>query len=236
MNEERLMWNSAKSLAGKLVRVAVMTAALMHPVAALSAAAAQQEFQDAIRSIGDPARGAVLFQACARCHGAGGDGNADGSVPAISGQHWQVIARQLVDYRHARRWDPRMEHQAGQSLANAQAIADVAAHVASLPRGNSIGTGRGDMVERGRGIHAAQCASCHGSTAGGDGAALVPRLARQHYAYLLRQFHDAVEGRRPNFPGDHVRLLERFQRDDLVGLADWLARVAVAPATTPAAR
>ncbi|HUG73446.1 MAG TPA: c-type cytochrome [Steroidobacteraceae bacterium] len=178
----------------------------------------------------------MLFGACARCHGVGGDGNADGSVPAISGQHGRVIARQLVDYRHARRWDPRMEHQAGQALANAQAIADVAAHVASLPRGRGIGTGRGDMVERGRAIYAAQCASCHGGAAEGDGAALVPRLAGQHYAYLIRQFHDAVEGRRPNFPSDHVRLLEPFQRDDLAGLADWLARATVAAPAGPAPR
>jgi cytochrome c553 len=215
---------------GRLVRAAAVLGVLLaQPLVVLGAAAAQQEYQDALRSTADPERGAVLFQACARCHGAGGDGNADGSVPAISGQHRQVIARQLVDYRHARRWDPRMEHQAGQALTDAQAIADVAAYVASLPRGGRIGTGRGDMVERGRGIHAARCASCHGSTAQGDGATLAPRLAGQHYAYLLRQFHDAVEGRRPNFPSDHVRLLEQFQRDELTGLADWLARASGAP-------
>lgn len=220
---------------GTLVHAAAaLVTLLMQSPTGLAAAAAQAEYEDAQRSTADLARGGMLFQACARCHGADGDGAVDGSVPAISGQHRQVIARQLVDYRHARRWDPRMEHQAGQALADAQAIADVAAHVASLPRGRRIGTGRGDMVERGRGIHAAQCASCHGSAGEGDAVALVPRLAGQHYAYLLRQFYDAVEGRRPNFPRDHVRLLEQFQRDELTGLADWLARATVAPAAATA--
>jgi hypothetical protein len=37
--------------------------------------------------------------------------------------------------------------------------------------------------------------------------------------------HDAVEGRRPNFPRDHVRLLEHFERADFVGLADYLTRL-----------
>jgi hypothetical protein len=37
--------------------------------------------------------------------------------------------------------------------------------------------------------------------------------------------HDAVEGRRPNFPPDHVHLLERFELADLAGVADYLSRL-----------
>ena len=34
------------------------------------------------------------------------------AVPAIAGQHYIVVVKQLVDYRHQRRWDILMEHAA----------------------------------------------------------------------------------------------------------------------------
>jgi cytochrome c553 len=67
--------------------------------------------------------------------------------------------------------------------------------------------------------------SCHGATAAGDPDKLAPRLAGQQYGYLLREMHDAVEGRRPNFSLKHIRLLQKHDHDDIVGLADFLSRV-----------
>src|SRR6202050_1316585 len=67
----------------------------------------QDEFQAVLRAKVDASHGQVLFETCARCHGADGAGAADGSVPAIAGQHFRVLARQLVDYRHDLRWDVR---------------------------------------------------------------------------------------------------------------------------------
>jgi cytochrome c553 len=54
---------------------------------------------------------------------------------------------------------------------------------------------------------------------------MIPRIAGQHYEYLTRQIYDAVDGRRPNFSTAHVRLLARLERDDIVGLADYLSRL-----------
>jgi len=36
--------------------------------------------------------------------------------------------------------------------------------------------------------------------------------------------YDAVDGRRPNFSSSHVRMLARLERDDFLGLADFLSR------------
>jgi hypothetical protein len=36
--------------------------------------------------------------------------------------------------------------------------------------------------------------------------------------------YDGVDGRRPIFSASHVRVLARLQREDIVGLADFLAR------------
>ena len=153
------------------------------------------------------------------------DLTTDGSIPRIAGQHYRVLIRQLVDYRFDRRWDIRMERYADRHvLGNPQAIADVAAYVSQMDRDAPRGVGAGDLVERGAAVYAAQCAECHGASGEGDGEKLIPRIAGQHYKYLLRQMYDAVDGRRPNFSRSHVRLLKRLERDDFVGLADVLSR------------
>lgn len=193
--------------------------------AAQAATPAMQDFQEALGKTPDAQRGARLYVTCAGCHRENGHGNRDGSVPLIAGQHRQVLLKLLADYRHARRWDPRMQHYADNHvLPDTQAMADVAAHIAALDRKGAAGTGRGDQVRRGRSLYATACASCHGARGEGDGATYVPRIAGQHYAYLLRLFQDAVEGRRRSFPDDHVRLLERMDQDELSALADALSR------------
>jgi cytochrome c553 len=198
---------------------------LLVPLAVQAASTARTEFESALRAKPDLAHGAELFQKCAVCHGAAGNGADDGSIPRIAGQHFRVLVRQLVDYRHELRWDIRMEHYAGRSLLkDSQSIADVAAYVAMLARDAARNVGDGTLLRHGAQVYAERCAECHGDAGEGDGRALTPRVAGQHYAYLLRQLYDGVDGRRPNFSAGHIRILARLQRDDLVGLADFLSR------------
>jgi hypothetical protein len=37
--------------------------------------------------------------------------------------------------------------------------------------------------------------------------------------------YDAVDGRRPNMAGDHARRLSRLDREDILGVADYLSRL-----------
>ena len=67
--------------------------------------------------------------------------------------------------------------------------------------------------------------SCHGKTGEGSGLRQTPRVAGQNYAYLVRQIHDAVEGRRPNFSAaQHQSAWEGLDYADIMGVADYLAR------------
>lgn len=59
----------------------------------------------------------------------------------------------------------------------------------------------------------------------GNAKLLIPQIAAQHYEYLVRQIYDAVDRRRPNFSSAHVHLLARLQRDDIVGVTDYLSRM-----------
>jgi cytochrome c553 len=118
-----------------------------------------------------------------------------------------------------------MEHYAGRNLLpDSQSIADVAAYASGLSRDQPRKVGDGSLVKRGAAQFASRCAKCHGRSGEGNDAAVIPRVSGQHYDYLMRQMYDAVDGRRPNFSAAHVRLLAKLERDDVVGIADFLAR------------
>lgn len=198
------------------------------PLVALAAPTARQELREALRTRPNIERGQELFTPCAGCHGAQGGGRTDGAAPRIAAQHREVIIQQLVDFRHGRRWDHRMERFASDhNLADAQAIADVAEYVSRLEAPSSVGVGSGELIGHGAAVYANLCASCHGVAAEGNARTRSPQLAAQHYEYLLRQMYDAVERRRPNFSKSHIRLLEKFILRDFQGVADYLSRLPI---------
>lgn len=202
------------------------------PALALTAATAREEFEAVLRRTADPVRGGTLFDTCAACHQRDGSGVADGTVPAIAGQHYRVIVRQLVDFRHDRRWDIRMEHFVDRHrLANPQDLADLAAYASGLPRARHPGAGDAELIEQGAFLYAQRCGSCHGPAAEGDAVTLVPRLSGQHAAYLARQIYDAVDGRRPNMGGEHARRLEALERADILAVTEYLSRLPRAAST-----
>ncbi len=202
--------------------------AIMVPLQVQGESNAPRESSDGLHGRADLNNGAALFQACAACHGSSGGGTQDGQVPRIAGQHFSVLVQQLIDYRTDRRWDPRMEHSADQHhLKNAQEIADVAGYaseIETLPEAE-VGVGSGKFLARGAEVYAGSCASCHGKTGNGNEQQQIPRVAGQNYAYLFRQIHDGMEGRRPNFSASHIRLLKGLDYASIEGVADYLARI-----------
>lgn len=197
-------------------------------------AAGRDELAQAMRSKADATRGAALYVQCSGCHGVDGAGVAEGSTPRIAGQHLPVLLKQLVDFRSGRRRDFRMEDLADRHhLAGPQDIADVAAHVNGLDAGGVRGVGDGTRATAGALIFGARCASCHGADGRGNAARLVPRLAGQHYGYLVRQMYDAVDQRRPTLVEVHARRIEPLDYDQVRGIADYLSRIGP-PTPSPA--
>jgi cytochrome c553 len=184
----------------------------------------------------DLEHGAQLFSQCTSCHGANGAGVESGETPRIAGQHHSVLIKQVVDFRHGKRWDFRMEERAkDHALKTPQDIADVAAFVAQLDGGNQRGTGDGIHADDGARIFGARCASCHGPSGMGDASRAIPRLAGQHYGYLVRQMYDAVDGRRPTLQLVHPRRIEPLDFEQVRAVADYLSRIEwVAPEPAPA--
>lgn len=198
---------------------------MLLPVGVDAASPARSEYQAALRATPDSEHGAVLFIQCVSCHGAQGQGLADGSTPRIAGQHFRVLVKQLVDFRYGKRWDFRMEQRANNHLGAYQDIADVAGYLSQLPRKSKSGEAVDGNMAQGANLYGVNCASCHGAQAEGDDEEAVPMLAGQHPAYLLRQMYDSVDGRRPTLAQLHSKRIKPLDFEQLRAIADFLSRV-----------
>lgn len=216
----------AGALASALIAVAMLAAA--SPATADAVPATRQRAPDA-------QRGAALYAPCAACHGADGAGVPAGTTPRIAGQHYSVLLKQLADFRTGRRQDFRMSERADRHhLADLRDLEDLAAYVHALPAGGAPGMGDGSRTTVGARIFGRQCAACHRADGSGDAGRAVPRLAGQHYSYLVRQMYDAVDRRRINLDETHRSQLAPLSFDEVRGIADYLSRIGLAPPRTPA--
>jgi cytochrome c553 len=208
------------------------------PAFAAAATPTGRDLAQAARAKPDLEHGSQLFTQCVSCHGGNGAGVESGETPRIAGQHYAVLLKQLVDFRHGARWDFRMEERAKKHyLATPQDIADVAAFVAQLDGGSQRGIGDGTHTTDGARLFGSRCASCHGPSGTGNARDAVPRLAGQHYGYLMRQMYDAVDGRRPAMPRVHPRKIEPLDFEQVRAVADYLSRIewqVSPPASAPA--
>jgi cytochrome c oxidase subunit 2 len=154
---------------------------------------------------GDPVKGKELFQICAACHGQNGEGNAILNAPINAGQNEWYVVRQLKNFRAGIRGaDPQdtfgmQMRPMAMTLADEQAIQDVAAYVTSLTPPTPAKTVTGD-IEAGKKAFV-PCMPCHGEKAEGARSLNAPALAHQFDWYLVRQLKNFQAGIR----GKHTR-------------------------------
>ncbi len=166
--------------------------------------------------------GKGLYAVCAACHGAHGEGNLAFNAPKLAGQNAWYLERQLHLYKsgargtHERdRFGKTMAPMAA-TLADARAIADVVAYIATLPDTRPANTIIGN-AEKGR-ARWATCASCHGAEGQGIAATNAPRLQGMNDWYLARQltnFRDGVRGVHPqDIHGGQMALVSGMLKDE----------------------
>lgn len=176
-------------------------------------------------STGDAARGEVAFEVCQGCHRRGGAGRPNGSYPRLAGQHASVLVKQLHDIQSGRRTNHKMLPFADESVLGPQQIADVAAYLQAQPPGTDNGKGPGTDLDQGRRVYAASCARCHGEGGQGDAAQFVPRLAGQHYLYLLREVRAIRAGQRGNSSPEMIDTLRGHSDAELDAACDFASRL-----------
>jgi cytochrome c553 len=174
-----------------------------------------------------PDRGGAQFaRHCARCHGPQAQGDAQGTIPALAGQRFAYLVRQLANFDGGERDSGTMHRVVSQQdIRGPQTWVDIASFLNRLPRSGRAQTGEGSRLALGRATFQEQCASCHAGDAHGDDDGYVPSLRNQHYAYLLGQMHKLGQGYRHNVDENLVRFLGDFDDQDMRATADYLSRL-----------
>ena len=149
----------------------------------------------------DLARGELLFDTCAACHGAQGQGDALLLAPAIGGLSPWYVEGQIRKFRTGVRGAHpddigglRMRPMS-RLLRSDDDIKAVAAYVASLPAPPAEATLGGDAT-RGAGLYA-PCIACHGVDGKGNVALQSPSLHSSDWYQLtqLKNFKAGIRGR-----------------------------------------
>jgi len=156
---------------------------------------------------GDATKGKAAYAVCAACHGANGMGNKALNAPKIAGQEPWYLERQLKNFkagvRGAHPKDPygmQMRPMA-LTLANDQAVSDMAAFLSSMPVSKSSeSTVKGD-TSAGKASYMI-CQTCHGPKGGGNRALNSPNLTGLQDWYIVRQLKNFKAGIRGTKSGD----------------------------------
>ena len=156
---------------------------------------------------GDATKGKAAYAVCAACHGANGMGNKALNSPQIAGQEPWYLERQLKNFKGGRRGANAKDPYGMQmrpmalTLANDQAVSDMAAYVSSMPVSKtSESTVKGDAAA-GKASYMI-CQTCHGPKGGGNRALNSPKLTGLQDWYIVRQLKNFKAGIRGTKSGD----------------------------------
>lgn len=153
------------------------------------------------------ARGEALFDTCAPCHGAQGQGNQTLAAPAIAGLPQWYVQAQLEKFQSGHRggnaFDTtgiRMKSMSW-SLDLDGDLESVAEYVAGLPGTDPAPALEGGDAQAGQASYIV-CSACHGADGSGNEALKAPPLKGQSDWYLLAQLHKFKAGWRGADPTD----------------------------------
>ena len=157
-------------------------------------------------------RGATLALNCTMCHGA--QGMSTSEAPNLAGQYSEVLMKQLHDYKAGKRTSSIM--QAISQALSEQAISDLAAYYAYLPKARTAPTTYDEtlpkLVRVGDPLrNIAPCISCHG---GVDQKLGAPWLEGMPNAYVVAQLEAFRSGIRHNDSEAQMRNMARGITDE----------------------
>jgi cytochrome c553 len=167
----------------------------------------------------DAAAGKEKAAVCGACHGVDGNSTIP-QYPMLAGQTSRYIYLQLKDFKESRRKDPLMSPMAAN--LSKKDMFDLAAYYAAQKPINQNSKGDVSKAARGKQVaDAALCTMCH--LGGFSGQNEVPRVAGQHYEYVLKQLKDFKTKTRTNDAGNMTAVLRTIPDEDLEALAAYIA-------------
>jgi len=171
---------------------------------------------------GDVAAGRGKAEACAACHGPGGNSTRP-DVPSLAGQAPLYTYYQLIQFREGRRRDPQMAPFAA-ALSDGD-MQDLAVYFAAEPPAPPPAAVDPARAAAGQRVAAAHfCESCH--VAGFVGQKQVPRLTGLSYEYLVRQLRGYKAQTRADIDLTMTMAAQPLTEQDIENLAHYILAVA----------
>lgn len=158
-------------------------------------------------------------EACVACHGPGGV-SSDPLFPVLAGQTPRYLYLQLKDFKEGRRKEPLMDPVIA-NLSREDMFDLAAFFAAQKPPPNAF---KADPARAARGKAKADevlCTMCH--LGGFIGQNEIPRVAGQHYAYVVKQMRDFKAGRRTNDAGNMASVSRTLSDRDIEDLAHYIS-------------
>ena len=175
---------------------------------------------------GDPEKGKDAYHTCALCHTPEGWGTEEGNYPQLSGQHPNVLIKQLIDIKMGNREAPTMIPFSDDIFDQGhQSVADVVSYIATLPMTPKNSVGNGDNLTLGKELYTKQCQSCHGANAEGNNEKSFPLLQGLHYEYTFRQILWIKEGLRNNGDEKMRQSITAFSDAEIRAVSDYISRI-----------
>jgi cytochrome c553 len=162
-----------------------------------------------------PARAAV----CTACHGEGGRSVITAN-PILAGQTSRYLYLQLRDFQEGRRSDPQMSPMVvGLSRDELRELADYFSAQKPAPQNFKVDPEKARLGK----LKAEEtlCTMCH--LGGFLGQNEIPRVAGQHYDYVVKQLKDFKARKRTNDAGNMTSVSNTLSDADIDHLGHFLA-------------
>ena len=157
-------------------------------------------------------------EACVACHGPNGN-SATPLFPILAGQTARYTYLQLKDFKEGRRGEPAMQPFI-KDLTREDMFDLAAFFAAQKPRPSAF---KADPKRAARGKAKADetlCTMCH--LGGFAGQNEIPRVAGQHYEYIVKQLRDFKTAKRTNDAGNMASVSKTLSDRDIEDLAHYL--------------
>ena len=155
---------------------------------------------------------------CVACHGPEGK-STDPAVPILAGQTSRYLYLQLRDFQEGRRSDPQMSPMAKDLTRDEmRELGDYFAKQKPPAPNFKVDAGKAKL---GRAkADETLCTMCH--LGGFLGQNEIPRVAGQHYAYIVKQLSDFKARKRTNDAGNMTSVASTLNAQDIENLAHYL--------------
>lgn len=170
---------------------------------------------------GDAAAGEKMAQqVCVACHGL--DKTLNNETPILSGQTWRYLYLQMKDFKEGRRSNdfmtPLMKDMSKKDMY------DLAAYYSDQENKAQNEQGDPALIDKGRKIaDNALCTMCHLGNFKGQNE--VPRVASQHYSYIVRQLMAFKNKERTNDAGTMTAYMSGVTKEQMEALAAYAASI-----------